>query len=245
MDSSSVFKSWERKDIVEPIFIARLDGWCFRTFTNGLAKPFDERLWSSLQETATRFFPVFKPAFAYMHSDEVSFVFTKAPLFNRVEKLDSLMAGFYSSTFTSLYGEQASFDCRLINIARENNVTAYMAWRQADCRRNFVSGWAERALLDSGLSPARVAKTLKGVPSSKKALICKKHFIDLDTLPGWQRNGALLYYEAYTKNGYNPLTKETVKVTRRRVVRAPDVPSFRSKEGEKLVHLLIDGAAVT
>ena len=124
----SIFRSWESSYVVEPMFLARLDGWHFRTFTRGLEKPFDRKLWEALQETAIRFFPVFRPAFAYAHSDEVTFVFTKATLFDRVEKLDSLMAGVYSSTFTSLMGRPAAFDCRVIGIARESNITAYLAW---------------------------------------------------------------------------------------------------------------------
>ncbi|MDG6918282.1 MAG: tRNA 5'-guanylyltransferase [Nitrososphaerota archaeon] len=236
----SIFRSWESSYVVEPMFLARLDGWHFRTFTRGLEKPFDRKLWEALQETAIRFFSVFRPAFAYAHSDEVTFVFTKATLFDRVEKLDSLMAGVYSSTVTSLMGRPAAFDCRVIGIARESNITAYLAWRQSDCNRNFVSGWAERVLADSGMSPARIAKTLKGMPGYKKELLCKDHGCDLNSLPGWQRRGALLFYEPYTKKGYNPITGETVDAKRRRVA-VVDSLSFRSKEGKDLVHRLVAG----
>ena len=41
--------------------------------------------------------------------------------------------------------------------------------------------------------------------------------INFNDLPSWQKRGVGLYWEAYEKQGRNPLTNETVTALRRRI----------------------------
>jgi tRNA(His) 5'-end guanylyltransferase len=52
-------------------------------------------------------------------------------------------------------------------------------------------------------------------------------------LPSWQKRGIGLYWEIYEKEGFNPITKEKVKSTRRRIKIDYDLPT-----GDKYTELI-------
>lgn len=90
--------------------MARLDGHCFATFTQGLYRPFDRRLAAAMRRTAADLLNEFHAVAAYTHSDEITLLWmpkidekTGLPvpwLFNgRVHKLNSLLASFCSVRF--------------------------------------------------------------------------------------------------------------------------------------------------
>src|SRR5207237_1221780 len=54
-------------------------------------------------------------------------------------------------------------------------------------------------------------------PSSAKHELLFRHGVAFADLPAWQRRGAGLVYEAYEKEGFNPMTGEVVLARRRRV----------------------------
>lgn len=90
--------------------MARLDGHCFATFTQGICRPFDRRLAAAMRRTAADLMAEYHAVAAYTHSDEITLFWmpkfdekTGAPvpwLFNgRVHKLNSLLASFCSVRF--------------------------------------------------------------------------------------------------------------------------------------------------
>jgi tRNA(His) guanylyltransferase len=90
--------------------MARLDGHCFATFTQGICRPFDRRLAAAMRRTAADLLAEFHAVTAYTHSDEITLFWmpkfdektgAAVPwLFNgRVHKLNSLLASFCSVRF--------------------------------------------------------------------------------------------------------------------------------------------------
>lgn len=230
---------------VIPPFFARLDGWSFHTYTreSNFNKPFDDKMREAMLSTVNQFFETFKPTLAHIHSDEISFLFMRPTVFDRVEKLDSLFAGFFSSRFTRYFSPEfdvalpATFDSRIIPITPEN-IIPYLTWRQTDSIRNFIHGWAfETALKNSNGKQTPAAKKLNRMNSKDLTLYCAENGLHLDRLPLWQKNGTLAYMEKYQKNGYNPKTKESVIVTRSRC-QFVDAPRYDSEEGWKILNRL-------
>ena len=207
---------------VEAPFIVRVDGWHFHSFTKerGFTKPFDQTLSDFMASSAMSVFTPFKPRFAMTHSDEASFLFTDT-VFDRVEKLDSLVAATFAAAFSVKAGAMASFDARVIPLASIADAVDYFVWRQQDCKRNFAYAWADSVLQTrEGLSPAAAAKRLKGMNEGRQRLLCSGYGMELDLAPSWEQFGLSAWWEKYMKKGYNPITKTEVIVERRKVVLA-------------------------
>jgi tRNA(His) 5'-end guanylyltransferase len=240
------FNEEKKKEIYNNIrinqpFFARLDGWAFHTFTKKMkfVKPFDKALTQRLVDASSKIFDVFRPTFAYCFSDEISFFFLEPPMFNRLEKIDSLLPSFFASVF-SVTNSTACFDCRVIPITDSVNVVNYLIWRQAECRRNFLNGWAEQILKKyDKLSATRTAKALKGLDGKELKELCLSKGVDLDTVPKWQQNGTILHISTYFKNGFNPITRENVLAKRQYVKEDWEIPRFESKEGKEYITYLL------
>ena len=65
-----------------------------------------------------------------------------------------------------------------------------------------------------------------------------KRGVNLAATPAWQRRGTLLYREEYIKEGYNPVTGETVPATRTRIRELEETPLFSTVEGAALIRSL-------
>ncbi len=206
-------------------FFVRLDGWNFHGLTKKLRckRPFDLFLTQTLAATAAEFFPIFNPVLCYLFSDELSFLFLKPTAFTRVEKIDSVFAGLFSSRLyhhlrkkLPRLDEKIAFDCRVIPV-EQNEINGYLAWRQAECFRNFNNGYAQHVLLQQGTSPRKVDNELRGLNTKElRALIRKK--IGFKKVPVWQERGVLLHWQKYRKKGYDPIARKKVVVERRKVI---------------------------
>jgi len=243
-DFEKVFNEEKSREIYNNIridqpFIARLDGWAFHTFTKKMeyVKPYDINLTLRLVKATASTVNTFKPTFAYLFSDEISFYFPEQPIFDRLEKIDSLLPSFFTSMF-STPESTACFDCRVIPVPDADAVTKYLLWRQAECGRNFLNGWAEQVLKKDITSASKRAKILKGLGGKELKELCLSNGFDLDKAPKWQQNGIILYTSTYLKDGFNPITKENVIAERRYVKGDWQIPKFGSIEGKEYLNFL-------
>ncbi|HJJ48628.1 MAG TPA: tRNA 5'-guanylyltransferase [Methanocorpusculum sp.] len=215
-------------------FILRLDGRSFHAFSKEFAKPYDETF-SGFFVTAARALiedSGLSPRFAYTFSDEISLYFDTEVFDNRVEKLNSVAAGFVSSAFTIASGSKSpvSFDSRVIPITKEL-APDYFAWRQAEAWRNHINGYAQKLLCDSGFSASAAQKKLDGLNASALHELAFAHGINLAETPAWQRRGICLYHTQIEREGYNPITDEKVTVLRRTIKTDYDIPLFKEPAG--------------
>ncbi|MEO1654412.1 MAG: tRNA(His) guanylyltransferase Thg1 family protein, partial [Bacteroidota bacterium] len=125
--------------------LARLDGRGFTRLTketHDFQKPFDEQFRDIMLETTRHLMHCgFKVNYAFVQSDEISLLFDyEEDLFSRkLRKYNSILAAEASAKFSLILGDLATFDCRLIQIPRFQEVIDYFRWRQEDAHRNALN----------------------------------------------------------------------------------------------------------
>lgn len=67
-------------------------------------------------------------------------------------------------------------------------------------------------------------KQLEGRSVSFKNELLFQHGINFDKLPNWQKRGMGVMWSDVPKEGFNPVTKETVQTTRRELLIEYDLP---------------------
>ena len=229
-------------------FFVRLDGWRFHSLTEKLKlkKPFDRLLAECMIEAVKNIFRLFNPALAYLFSDEISILFPKTNLFGlRVEKIDSILAGFTSSGLHKALTKRLpdrdvpalSLDCRIIPMNNPEEAVNYLAWRQNEAYRNCYNSYAYQALRKAGLTPQEAAQRLKNVKLSRLMELIKRYGVNLNLndIPRWHERGILIHWEIHEKTGYDPVRGINVTTERRRLKVEWSPPSFIMEEGRNML----------
>jgi len=230
---------------IPPVFV-RLDGRAFHRLTEclGLEKPFDEFFHQCMVTACTSLVADsgLNPDLAYTFSDEISLYFTKLPFSGRVEKIDSVAASHAASSFTLALGGTTlvSFDARVIPATLAWAIE-YLTGRQAEAWRNHINAYCQQALIEEGMDPRRAAEQLKGLQAKELHEMMHVRGFNLAETPAWQRRGTLVYKKLTEKEGFNPITKETVIAERSAVVAESDLPLFTSPEGKAFLEKVLGG----
>lgn len=226
-----------------PVFV-RLDGRAFHRLADvlGLERPFDEFFHKAMVTACTALAADsgLNPDLAYTFSDEISLYFTKLPFSGRVEKLDSVAASYTASSFTLALGGTTlvAFDARVIPATPEY-AREYLANRQAEAWRNHINAYCQQALIEEGMDPRKAQEHLTGLPAKALHEMMHERGFNLATTPSWQRRGTLVYKKLTEKEGFNPITKETVITERSAVVAESDLPLFTSPEGQAFLSAIV------
>ena len=172
-------------------FIIRLDGKNFSAFTKKyFQKPFDSQFSDTMIKTGQDLLTYFRPSTVYLCSDEISLVFpalcdketwSKDPKRythfhgGRVDKLLSTIASYTGLrffvnlplplTFEPTVSHLTVFDARLLLFPEDDpyEMVNHMIWREGDCRRNAISGYARYILghkACQGLSGAKMIEEM-------------------------------------------------------------------------------------
>jgi tRNA(His) guanylyltransferase len=210
--------------------VARLDGHGFTRLTKkewNLEKPFDVRFRDYMITTLRRLMDCgFRIIYGYSQSDEISLLFhLEDSTFGRKErKLLSILASEASVTFSMASGRHAVFDCRLIPLPNGQYVIDYFRWRQEDAHRNSLNGYCYWLLRADGLSAAEAQQRIGGISNAQKNELLYSHDINYNDLPSWQKRGVGMYYTEVQKEGFNPVTGQTVSCLRRELNLEEDLP---------------------
>ena len=239
MEEREIFKNLT---IFAP-FIVRLDGRAFHRLTRdlGLKKPYDERFCRAMTDVCRALIEDsgLEPAFAYTFSDEISLCFLQAPFRGRVEKVDSVCAGFAASALTIALGVSSplSFDARIIPVD-EAAACAYFDLRQREAWRNHINAYCQQALIDGGMTSRQAARELKGMKAPGMHEFMFERGVNLAKTPSWQRRGVIVRRVPVIKKGFNPVSGERVEAERRVVRTDADLPLFSTPEGASYIRSL-------
>lgn len=135
-------------------FYARIDGRGFSKFTQGLRRPFDERLSHCMIETTRVLVEQTGAVAGYTQSDEISLLWkggNEQTFFGgKVQKLCSVLAGLASSVLTreiSVFKDKPfqayadkhpHFDARVFELPDDHEAVNAIYWRFIDARKNAI-----------------------------------------------------------------------------------------------------------
>ncbi len=215
----------------EVYMVARIDGRNFTRLTKELhtfEAPFDERFRNYMHETTEHLLSCgFRVTYGYTQSDEISLLFHRdeSSFGRKVRKYNSILAGEASAKFSTLLGDVATFDCRIVQLPNEALVVDYFRWRHEDAHRNALGAHCYWALRKQGASATEATQQLSGLSvPDKNELLFRVAKLNFNDVPNWQKRGAGVYWEEFEKSGTNPKTGEVALSTRRRICRNVELP---------------------
>ncbi|MEM3627203.1 MAG: tRNA(His) guanylyltransferase Thg1 family protein [Candidatus Bathyarchaeia archaeon] len=244
------FKDWSKHEVFsgtcippESPFFVRLDGWKFKRLSASVDadKPFDKNFAMCLVSSGKILFKSgFNPALVYIVSDELNILFHDASIFRgRIEKIDSVLASLASSTFTlnlqKFFKRKVvgAFDSRIV-LLKDENIHAYLVWRQMNAWRNHNNAYAYWALRKMGHKPLEISRKLRGLKTEELHEMMFKLGLNLAKTPAWQRRGILIYKHPILINvGNLTATRWKVKVNW-------NLPLFTSEDGIKLIKQILE-----
>ena len=218
--------SWEIYSSLKarPPLVARVDGRGFKKILEGFKKPYDLNFARSMVGATLGLFEDsgLAPAFAFTFSDEISLIFLEAPFAGRIEKVDSLIAGFLSGALSLALGRAVSVDCRVIPVCKAE-IVEYLAERQKETWRNHIFSYGFYMLVKDGLTNSRAMEQLLGLREQEIHELVFSKGVNLAKTPAWERRGVLVYRKDDE------------------IVQDWDLPLFKSKDGNSLINQLIGG----
>jgi tRNA(His) guanylyltransferase len=204
--------------------VVRADGRNFSKLSNklNLEKPYDHDFTSLICEVCSDFFSEFSPKFIYTFSDEINILLSDIPFNGRIEKLDSVFAGFISGSFMKhLMKDEnflkvveeddmkpVSFDSRIIPLSDIGTVE-YFQNRQNEAWRNCLNGYSYWKLRENHdkISAVEILNKKKGKELHN---LLFENGLNINDVPTWQRRGIGLYKTSKEVKGYNPLNNTSV-----------------------------------
>jgi tRNA(His) guanylyltransferase len=240
-DRMKSYESTDRFAGILPV-IGRVDGITFHSFTNGLERPYDERLSKIMIEVAEWLLTHFGATAAYTQSDEITLGWHQksfeTELFcgGRVQKLCSHLAAKTSVRFNTLLpqylpekaGKEAYFDARVFTVPNLTEAANQFLWREQDATKNSIS-MAARAYFSHKMIDG------KNGPEMLSMLLEKK--VDWNDYPNFFKRGTFIIPRTIS----TPFTQEELKelpplhharrnpdliIERRRCIRYANLPKF-------------------
>jgi len=138
--------------------LARLDGRCFRTFTKGMSKPYDERMIAAMQLLTKTLVGETNAKVGYTQSDEITLAWylpdPKSQVYfaGRIQKMVSSLAATASIRFLEIVSSgilsdfadrRPTFDCRVWNVPTLEEAANVFVWRETDATRNSIQAAAQ------------------------------------------------------------------------------------------------------
>ena len=187
--------------------IVRLDGRSFHTLARdlNLKKPYDENFYHVISKVCEDLFEEFSPIFVYAFSDEISLLLDNIPFDGRVEKIDSVIASFASSSFVINYNTQfkkpPAFDSRIIPVSDED-IVKYFKWRQDESWRNCINSHGI-SYLKSRYSNSEANDKIKGMSKSEVHELLFQNGINLNDVDTYKKRGIGIYRKNKKVVGFN------------------------------------------
>ena len=208
----------------------RLDGRSFHQLARDLelVKPYDENFYKVISEVCKDLFNEFSASFAYAFSDEISLLFDEIPFDGRIEKINSVMASFTSSSFVMHYDTQfkrpPAFDSRIIPV-NDEDILAYFKWRQDESWRNCVNSHGI-FYLKSKYSNTEANNKIKGMKLNEIHELLFQNDINLNDVETYKKRGIAVYRKYKKVIGFNKKENKNQTSYRSYVYTDWEIPIF-------------------
>ena len=213
--------------------IMRLDGRSFHSLARDLrlVKPYDDNFYRVMSEVCRDLFEEFSPMFVYTFSDEISLVFDNVPFDGRIEKLDSVIASFTSSSFAIHYDAKfkkpPAFDSRIIPV-NDDDIVRYFRWRQDESWVNCVNSHGISHL--KSIYPNDVANDkINGMNLSDIHELLFENGINLNDVETYKKRGIGIYRKNKQVEGFNVKEKRNQVSYRSHIFIDWELPIFDEK----------------
>jgi len=220
--------------------VVRVDGRKFSKLSNELElkKPYDSDFTDLMSEVCREFFREFAPKFIYTFSDEINILLADIPFNGRIEKLNSVFAGFISASFQKNLmkikkfqnltekhdNKPVSFDSRIIPLSKDGTIT-YFKNRQNEAWSNCINGYSYWKLREK-YDKSRSVEILNKKKSSELHDLLFENGLNISEVPCWQRRGIGIYRTSTQVEGYNPQKDKKVITTRHLPLIDHELPFF-------------------
>ncbi|MDO5848933.1 MAG: tRNA(His) guanylyltransferase Thg1 family protein [Methanobrevibacter sp.] len=217
--------------------ILRVDGRSFHNLASkiDLIKPYDENFANLMADVCEDILKEFSPSFVYTFSDEINILLNEIPFNQRLEKIDSVVASFTSSSFTLNYSnyfekplyKPISFDCRVIPV-NKNEIAEYFKWRQDEAWRNCVNGYGIW-FLKSKYSSKEANDRISGLKGKDIHEMLFNEGINLNDVENWKKRGMGFYKKQKEIAGFNKKEMTPNTTYRNYIYRDLDLPIFSDR----------------
>ena len=227
-----------------PPVVVRADGRNFKESLKrlGFEKPYDIKFEAGMVRAARSLIldSGLCPDWVFTFSDEFNILFRELPFEGRVEKLDSVVPSYLSSSLTVALGLKVpvAFDARVIPL-HPGEIPAYLQFRQAEAWRNHMQSYGFYTLVGEGMSEREAARVMHGMKFEDIHEMMWQRGVNLGETPGWQRKGVFIYKKKYEKEGFDPVKGENVIAVRTAIEELWDPPVFNSREGLEFLKNII------
>ena len=210
--------------------IISLEGRSFHQLAQdlNLAKPYDEHFYQVIAKVCEDLFKEFSPLFTYTFSDEISLLLDKIPFDGRIEKIDSVIASFASSSFVIHYDvdfkKPPAFDSRVIPISNED-ILKYFKWRQDESWRNCVNSYGI-SYLKSKYSNSEANDKINGMNLSDIHELLFQNGINLNDVETYKKRGIGIYRKNKKVVGFNKKENKNQTSYRSYVYTDWELPKF-------------------
>ena len=219
--------------------IVRLDGRSFHKLAKDLdlVKPYDENFYRVMANVCGDLFREFSPALVYTFSDEISLLLDNVPFDGRIEKIDSVMASFTSSSFVMHYDvdfkKPPAFDCRVIPVSDED-ILKYFRWRQEESWKNCIASHGI-SFLKSKYSNNEANDKINGLSSSEIHELLYQNGINLNDVETYKKRGIAVYRKNKKVEGFNKKENKNQVSYRSYVFTDWEVVKFNKEFFENLI----------
>ena len=210
--------------------IVRLDGRAFHKLADDLEliKPYDENFYRVMAKVCEDLFKEFSPLFAYTFSDEISLLLDNLPFDGRIEKIDSVFAGFTSSSFVMNYDadfkKPPSFDSRVIPI-NDGDILSYFKWRQDESWMNCVNSHGI-SYLKTKYANDEANDKINGMKLNEIHELLFQNGINLNDIETYKKRGIGVYRKNKKVVGFNKKENKNQTSYRSHVYTDWDLPIF-------------------
>ena len=218
--------------------IVRLDGRAFHKLAKDLdlIKPYDENFYQVMAKVCEDLFKEFSPSFVYTFSDEISLLLDNLPFEGRVEKIDSVMAGFASSSFVMNYGavfkKPPAFDSRIIPI-NDDDILDYFRWRQDESWTNCVNSHGI-SYLKTKYSNNEANDKINGMKLNEIHELLFQNGINLNDIETYKKRGIGIYRKNKKVVGFNKKENKNQTSYRSYVFTDWELPIFNENFFKKI-----------